>query len=243
MTGLGCPAMTEPASREPSPTSSASTIASSEAVADLLGVLAYAELTAFVRVAEDADMAPTLSAKAALGRIAVTEFAHYEALVAGLQQRGADPEKAMTPFVAAIDAFHTRTAPNDWLESLVKAYVGEGIATDFYREIAEYVDAGTRELVHQVLSDTGQAEFAVTTVRAAIQKDPTVSGRLALWGRRLVGEALSQAQRVAADRDALAQIMVGAPGAPGADLVEIGRMFNRLTEAHAERMRRLGLTA
>ena len=176
---------------EPAPTSS-------DAVADLLGVLAYAELTAFVRVAEDADMAPTLAAKAALGRIAVTEFAHFEALVAGLEQRGADPEEAMTPFVAPIDAFHTRTAPNDWLESLVKAYVGEGIATDFYREIAEYVDAGTRDLVHQVLADTGQAEFAVTTVRAAIEQDPTVAGRLALWGRRLVGEALSQAQRVTA---------------------------------------------
>ncbi len=214
-----------------------------DAVADLLGVLAYAELTAFVRVAEDAEMAPTLPAKAALGRIAVTEFAHFEALVAGLEQRGADPEQAMTPFVAAIDAFHTRTAPNDWLESLVKAYVGEGIATDFYREVAEYVDADTRRLVHVVLADTGQAEFAVTTVRAAIEQDPTVAGRLALWGRRLVGEALSQAQRVAADRDALAQIMVGAPGAAGADLVEIGRMFSRLTEAHAERMTRLGLTA
>ncbi len=237
----------EPATPEstlqPTPPQSLDSAVSSDAVADLLGVLAYAELTAFVRVAEDADMAPTLSAKAALGRIAVTEFAHYEALVAGLEQRGADPEKAMTPFVAAIDAFHTRTAPNDWLESLVKAYVGEGIATDFYREIAEYVDVGTRELVHQVLADTGQAEFAVTTVRAAIEQDPTVSGRLALWGRRLVGEALSQAQRVAADRDALAQIMVGAPGAPGADLVEIGRMFNRLTAAHAERMQMLGLTA
>lgn len=219
------------------------TTSSSDAVTDLLGVLAYAELTAFVRVAEDAEMAPTLPEKAALGRIAVTEFAHFEALVAGLKQRGADPELAMTPFVAAIDAFHTRTAPNDWLESLVKAYVGEGIATDFYREIAEYVDAGTRELVHQVLADTGQADFAVTAVRAAIEHDPTVSGRLALWGRRLVGEALSQAQRVAADRDALALIMVGAPGAAGADLVEIGRMFNRITEAHTDRMSRLGLTA
>ena len=41
-------------------------------------------------------------------------------------------------------------------------------------------------------------------------------GRLALWGRRLVGEALSQAQRVAAERDALAALLVGGIVAPAA---------------------------
>ena len=49
---------------------------------------------------------------------------------------GVDPEEAMAPFVAPIDAFHERTRPTGWLEGLVKAYVGDGIATDFYREIS-----------------------------------------------------------------------------------------------------------
>jgi hypothetical protein len=142
-----------------------------------------------------------------------------------------------------VDAFHERTAPSDWLEGLVKAYVGDGIATDFYREVSAYVDPSTRELVHRVLEDTGHAEFVVATVRAAIEADPRVSGRLALWGRRLVGEALSQAQRVAADRDALAAVLVGGVDGSGADLAEIGRMFARLTENHTRRMGRLGLTA
>ena len=51
------------------------------------------------------------------------------------------------PFVAAIDEFHARTAPSDWLEGLVKAYVGDGIAVDFCRAVAELLDdadAGTR---------------------------------------------------------------------------------------------------
>jgi hypothetical protein len=218
----------------------------STAVVDLLGALAYGELTAFVRLAEDAELAPTLPDKAALGRLAVDEFGHFELLVARLRDIGADPEQAMAPFVAPVDAFHERTAPSTWLEGLVKAYVGDGIATDFYREVSAYVDASTRELVHQVLQDTGHAEFVVTTVRAAIAADPRVGGRLALWGRRLVGEALSQAQRVAADRDALAEVLVGgsdASGMAGADLAEVGRMFARLTGNHARRMSRLGLTA
>jgi hypothetical protein len=213
------------------------------AVTDLLGALAYGELTAFSRLAGDADLAPTLTAKAALARLAATEFSHFEALRERLAQMGADPEVAMEPFVAAVDAFHDRTASGDWLEGLVKAYVGDGIASDFYREISAYVDPSTRELVTRVLSDGGQSEFVVATVRAAITADPRVGGRLALWGRRLMGEALSQAQRVAADHDGLTSLVVGSPDRPGADLAELARMFGRLTASHTRRMAMLGLSA
>jgi len=173
----------------------------------------------------------------------VVEFGHFEALRRRLQEIGADPEAAMEPFVAAVDAFHERTAPQTWLEGLVKAYVGDGIASDFYREISAFLDPATHDLVTTVLSDGGQSEFVVRVVNEAIAQDPRVAGRLALWGRRLVGEALSQAQRVAADRDGLASLLVGSVERPGADLAELVRMFTRLTEAHSRRMGRLGLSA
>jgi len=214
-----------------------------QAVVDLFGVLAYGELTAFSRLASDADLAPTLTAKASLARQAVTEFGHYELIRARLLELGADPEAAMAPFVAAIDGFHERTAPSDWLEGLVKAFVGDGIASDFYREIAAMLDPNSQELVNRVLADSDHAEFVVTAVRAAIEEDPRVAGRLALWGRRLVGEALSQAQRVAADRDALAALLVGTADRPGADLAEIARMLGRITDSHTRRMAQLGLSA
>ena len=85
-----------------------------------------------------------------------------------------------------------------------------------------------------------------TVLRHAIDNllaDPRVAGRLALWGRRLVGEALSQAQRVAADRDALSALLVGGADRPGVDLAEIGRMLARLTDNHTRRMQELGLAA
>jgi len=213
------------------------------AVVDLLGALTYGELTGFSRMGADSDLAPTLTAKAELARLAVTRFGHFERLRRRLVELGVDPERAMEPFVVAVDAFHERTSPSTWLEGLVKAYVGDGISNDFYREISAYVDPVTRALVAQVLADAGQAEFVVREVRAAIEADPRVAGRLALWGRRLVGEALSQAQRVAADRDALASLLVGSVDRPGADLAELVRMFGRLTEAHSHRMGRLGLSA
>jgi hypothetical protein len=146
----------------------------------------------------------------------------------------------MSPFVPAIDGFHESTPASSWLEGLIKAYVGDGLASDFYREVAAFItDDATRGLVLEVLADTGQADFAVAKVRGAIDADPAVGGRLALWARRLVGEALIEAQRVAVERDALTELLVGGSG----DLAGIARLLSRLTDAHTARMQALGLQA
>jgi rubrerythrin len=214
-----------------------------EAVVELLGALAYGELSAFERLAEDARSAPDLAAKAQLAALAAAEFGHFRQLRDRLTEIGSDPTEAMQPFAAALDEFHRQTAPADWLESLVKAFVGDSIATDFYREIAERLDDDTRTLVLETLGDTGHAAFAADTVRAAIEEDPKQAGRLALWGRRLMGEALSQAQRVIAQRDALSALLAGGLLAErGLDLPEMARLFARITEEHARRMASLGLT-
>jgi hypothetical protein len=216
----------------------ATTAVSDVATVDLLGLLAYGELTAFERMATDARMAPTLGDKIALASMATGEFSHFMAIHDYLRARGIDPERAMEPFIPALTAFHNLTAPADWLESLVKAYVGDSIAADFYREIAAVLPGEPRGLVLSVLADTGHGAFAVEKVRAAIATNPTLAGRLALWGRRLVGEALTQAQRVAADRDALTALLVGV-----GDLETLAAMFTRIIDAHGERMAALGLSA
>ena len=214
-----------------------------DAVVDLLGAIAYGEMSAFDRLAEDAKMAPSLRDKAELAAMASTEFGHFTGLRDRLAELGADPFEAMLPFQLPIDEFHGHTAPRDWLEGLVKAYVGDGLAADFYREVAAFLDADTRVLIIDSLADAGQSAFAVDRVRRAIEQDHRVGGRLALWGRRLMGEALSQAQRVVAERDALSALLSGGVDRPGMDLAAIGRMFTRLTENHARRMAALGLAA
>ncbi len=209
------------------------------ATVDLLGVLAYGELTAFERLASDARLAPTVADKAELAGMAAAEYGHFRLLRDHLTAAGVDPDAAMEPFVRPLDDFHDSTEPNDWLEGLIKAYVGDGLATDFYREVAGTLqDRETQELVLEVLADTGQSSFAVARVTAATRAEPALAGRLALWGRRLVGEALIQAQRVAVERDALTELLVGQ-----GDLSGIVRLLNRLTQRHTERMAALGLSA
>jgi tRNA-(MS[2]IO[6]A)-hydroxylase (MiaE)-like len=210
-----------------------------DGVLDLLGIVAYAQLTAFFRLSDDAALAARLADKAALAEMAAAEFGHFQLVRRRIEELDADPWQVMAPFTAAVDAFHARTAPADWLEGLIKAYVGDGIAADFYRTVATLLDAPTQALVLEVLADTGHAEFVIDHVRAAIAADPKVAGRLALWARRLVGEAFGQAQLVAAERESLARLLADNSRN---QLGDIGRMLAGLTDAHAARMAALGLS-
>jgi hypothetical protein len=213
------------------------------AIVDLLGALAYGELSAFDRLSADARLAPAMDGRVVLSRQAVLEFGHYEALAERLTELGVDPHAAMAPFVAALDEFHALTSPSNWLECLVKAYVGDGLAADFYREVAEFVDPATRELIVRALDDTGtggtggSGAFAVGEVRAAIAENPVWRGRLALWGRRLVGEALSQTQHVLAERDSLVGLLMSGTG----DVASVQALTTRITDKHSVRMVDLGL--
>lgn len=212
---------------------------SADAVIDLLGALAYGELSAFDHLADDASLAPTLAGRAQMSAMAAVEFGHYQQLADRLVELGTTPDAAMAPFVAALETYHSLTKPSTWLESVVKAYVGDGIAADFYREVAAFADNETGALIRDVLTDAGRAEFAVREVEAAISEQPSVGGRLALWGRRLVGEAISQTQHVLADRDSLMLLLVEGTG----DLTGVAALIKRITDRHEERMAALGLSS
>ena len=211
-------------------------------VIDLLGLIGAGELFAFETLARDSALATQLDAKASLGEIACREFGHFGEVVERLREMGADADSVIGAYLPIMSEFHNKTAPRDLLEGLLKAYVGDGIAADFGREIAAFVDPETREFLDGVLSESGQAEFVVPYVQQALAEDPGSAGRLALWGRRLMGEALAQAQRVAADRPDLAELVVGGPDQSGAGLAEFAQMLARMTQSHSDRMRSLGLS-
>ncbi len=204
---------------------------------DLLALLAYGSLQAFDRMAADARLAPDLHRRAVLSEMAAAEIVNYRRLERHLATFGVDPEAVMAPYEPALREYHDQTEPKDWLEALTKAHVGDGIADDFYREVAGFLATPDRDLVLDVLHDTRYADFAAQEIRDAIAADPKVANRMSMWARRLVGEGLSQAQRVAADRPALAVLIaIGSQDQAG-----VQSLLKRLTTAHTARMGEVGL--
>lgn len=205
------------------------------AVPDLLGLVAFGELLAFERMATDARLAPDLRRRVALNQMAAAEIDNYRRLADRLTALGAPPEEAMAPYVRPLQAYHDSTEPRDWAEVVTKAYVGDAITDDFIREIGDALDGPDRALVLDVLHDSRYAEFAAAEIRLAVADDPRVAGRLSMWARRLVGEALSQAGRVAAERATLTALITQA------ERIDVPELFARLTAAHTARMAAVGL--
>ena len=207
------------------------------ALTDLLALAAYGQLQAFDQMAADARLAPDLHRRAVLSAMAAAELTNYRRLISRIRQQTDDPYSAMEPFVAPLAAYHDQTTPKDWLEALVKAYVGDGIADDFYAEIAAFLDPLDRELVLDVLHDARYATFAAGEIADAIAEDPKVANPLSMWARRLVGEGMSQALHVAAERPALAALIIEGSNAEDA----VPELLNRITAAHTARMAAVGL--
>lgn len=206
--------------------------------------MAYGELSAFERLSSDARYSPTLHDRAVLGRIAVIEFQHYEIVSAKLAAMGVDVEDAMLPFQAAVDHFHERTRPADWYESLMKAYVVDTVSADFYQMVARYVDAETRNVIEQIQSSEEATAVLRERLKGALADDPRLASRLALWGRRLLGEAVTQAQRVGYEHAFLSGLLTSAESsANDAAARELVRSLTaELADNHSRRMVQLGLS-
>lgn len=206
-------------------------------VDELFALLAYGEVAAFYRLTDEARMAPNLAGRINMATMAAAEMNHYELLRDALEKRGVDVVPAMTKFASALENYHRLTTPSTWLEALVKTYVGDALAADFYLEIADTLPPEAADVVRAVLSETGHSQFVVAEVKAAVTASDKQRHRLALWSRRLLGEAITQAQFVLAERDDLVDLVL----AGGGGLGQMTEFFERLQDTHSRRMRELGL--
>ena len=123
----------------------------------------------------------------------------------------------MLPFQPSVDHFHERTRPADWYESLMKAYVIDTVSADFYRAMCR---ATSMPEPGPWWSRSRPIEEATAVLRerlkGALADDPRLASRLALWGRRLLGEALTQAQRVSFEHAFLGGLVGAESGEDGA---------------------------
>jgi hypothetical protein len=196
-----------------------------------LGQLGYLSLVLFENLGRAAMAAPTVEAKSRLGRAAAEILAAHEGVLTELGARHTDPVAAMEPFRAGLDDFQRRTAGADWHEILVTCYLTSGFLLDFFDGLAGGLPGSLAERIESLLS-SGEAEaLLLEELREAIDGNARLASRLAMWGRRLVGDTMLVARSALAIEDQ----------PQGEERIE--PIFTELIAAHTRRMDVLGLTA
>ncbi len=217
---------------------------STDASTALLGLVAYGELSAFSRLAADAQRAPDLGGRAELATLAAVEMEHYVRVRDHLAGRGVNVLDVMAPFVARVDALMRTVGARDWPEALVATALGRGLVTDLQAEALEGLSGDEATLVREVIDATGHVAFVEARIREACA-DPQVHARLAMWARRLLGEALAAVVAAFDAHPGLAAVVEGpADGgtvAEGDAAASRAAVLKRLKSRHNKRVSALGL--
>lgn len=207
-------------------------------VVEMVGLHGFVQLAAFTRLATDAEHAPDLRVQVTISRMAAGELAALDRLENAARRTGTDLYGAMASYTEVLRDFDRRTPPGDWWERVVRTYVAYGVLADLQRVLS---GLGGHPLLEDVIADSGYEEYVVALLGPVVAADPQLSARLALWGRRVVGEALGVAQRLLAEHPLLWAFADREGGAGQDD--DAAWLRKQLATGHARRLDRLGLTA
>lgn len=228
----------------------------------LLGLVASFELTEVTEAAAVTD--PSLGSVHLLasGRRVAAAVARCERVLAEVEARGGSGPVEVARFDGVFDDFDVRTAASTPEEAVLRGFVGRSVAEDLCRLVAPVLDDAARDVVLDVVGAGGVGDDEVDAVARAAAADPVLAARLALWGRRLVGESLRLVQQLLVQHEAFARLAVVARDAARTTDDEAAEdtgetvavpveasdataawVLRRLTERHALRMKRLGLAA
>ncbi len=231
----------------------AEVLAHIQEVDTVVGLLAYAELAAQMRLAIDASRAPNARFRMAQADLSAAAHRRMRALISLLNERGTDGEAQVRAFNNAFDDYEQRTKAETWHERVLKGYVGHSVAVDFCRILIQALPADIRERVDESLSSSDETVVASDILTHSAQEDSVLASRLALWGRRLVGEALNQIQGLVLQYPALASVLAQVAAEQGVEVEGEGAeataklvtswLFAQLTADHARRMDRIGLAS
>jgi hypothetical protein len=197
-----------------------------------LGKAAYLQLTIFENLGSAIASAPTTDAKELLGRVAALSLAKHHGLTAEIRRHGEEPGAVMEPFTAGIDAYQLSTKGGDWSEELVACHITAGFLDEFFVLLAAGLPTDYAARVTTVLRADSGGELLAAEIREIIGADEKLASRLAMWGRRLVGDTML-----------IARSTLSLSANSTSDEARIEPVFTELIASHTRRMDGLGLTA
>lgn len=206
----------------------------SEALAEVLGALAYALLRVFQLSAAATAVAPSMALAEAQGDFAVEELERYRRLRRRVDVISPSGEQVMLRFKRPLDAFFEAAPTDDWLSVQVFQFLGDAIAADFAGLLASHVDADSALSVREALGSRSSHEaFALAQARKVMAEDPSAAERAVKVAGTIVGSALNSLREAVLESDALAVLLGGED--------EVKQLVMDLLANHRERLERLGL--
>lgn len=203
-------------------------------VVTVLGLVAASRITAFDWLAEDAAQAPAAETRVTFTRLAAAELDHHGDVEQHVAQLGGDLVGAATPYLELLGGIGQRTRSAQWWERVVRTVVAGGMVRDLVELVAGRLAQPARDLAVGALAGTDLTEVVAAEVTRVSAEEPSLSARLALWGRRVAGETLGVVQPV----------LGVVESAGGADLGELAApALGTISAGHAHRMGRLGLAS
>lgn len=199
---------------------------------EFLARAAYVQLTIFEDLSRTVTIAPTTRAKAVLAQATAASLARHAAIMAELEALGVDAGAALERHRAVADRFQRLTLGSDWTETALTCHLAGGFLDDLFAALATGLPGELAERVREAYRPRPADAGFVELLAEAMAENPRLAPRLALWGRRILGDALLVA------RDALS---LGRGDAKEEQRVEPA--FSELIAQHTRRMDALGLSA
>jgi hypothetical protein len=214
-----------------------------------LGQLAYLLLSNFEILTNELKYAPTTAYKADLSEAAAKTFEKYRTVSKKLSGLGFDVTDSMDPFVERVNTFHSRTTGIDWYESVIKIYLVSGLLDDFYRRLAVGLPKELGDDIEKALSDKTFEKFAKRVLLEGMAGNESLESRLALWGRRLMGDVLLEVRaafdtRKLAGADKTSKLTIEQERKVNLEsYAKIEPLVTEMIAAHSLRMDAVGLSA
>jgi len=205
----------------------------------LLARAAYLELVLFQELSSVVGDASHLGDKQVLGQVASAALERHERAVAALTRRGVDVSLTMRGVAADVDEYAVRVRGRDAYERILTVYLVAGFFHEFFAHVGEASEGAGAEALAVVVEGAGEQDARLLEIlQRAMESDGLLSPRLAMWGRRIIGDSVL----------ALRKTLGMTPGTPVEELPEgafdvISKESSELLAGHSRRMNSLGLAA
>lgn len=202
-----------------------------QAEVDLLGLVLGAALQAVAAEGQGATRARHTDQKLLMASRAARAAALAQRVAAALPA-GVSADQAGSATALALGDFERNTHAGAWPQAVARSVLLDGLIGDALHRVQ--LPASVRELL-----DDEAAPDVRPVLDQVLSDDPSARDEAALYGRRMLGELLSQVQRVATSNAGLAMLLTGAD--EGADLEAVSGLMAELATSHQRRMAELGL--